>query len=91
MTVNTFKQKAPTIQAIEVTNILSQAEEVANLIGSEAYQIKMKNEARSIAEGSFVAKDGATVLVKEGQVVSWIDGVTTVLDAKDFYAQYETV
>lgn len=86
MTTKTFKQKAPTIQAIEVTNIFDQVADVANLIGASAYDVSV------VDFNARFARDGAPLLaVREGQVVSLLDGAATVWDAKDFYTLYEAV
>lgn len=86
MTANTFKQKAPTVQAIEVTDVLVQSADVANLIRSQAYQVDV-----AAKESTFVLNGAPALAVKEGQVVSWLDGAAIAWDAEDFYAQYETV
>lgn len=86
MTTKTFKQKAPTVQAIEVTDLLTQASEVANLIGSQAYQVDI-----SKAMATFVLGDGASLAVGAAQVVSMLDGSARAWDAKDFYSFYEQV
>lgn len=89
MTTKTFKQKAPTVQAIEVTDILSQSAEVANLIGSKAFQVDV-----SAKEATFVLDDSTDIIkivVAEGRIVSFSEGVPAVRDASDFYAMYEQV
>lgn len=91
MTTNTFKLKAPTVQAIEVTDLIKQTPDVANLIGSQAYQVKIASQQQGVSEATFIRTNSADITVKEGQVVSVETGTPTVWDSKDFYALYETV
>jgi len=86
MTATTYKQKAPTVQAIEFTNVLEQSSEVANLIGSQAYQVDVKAQ-----ETTFVIDGRDPLVAKEGQVVSLSEGIASVNDSTVFYALYEAV
>ncbi|NMX39372.1 hypothetical protein HBO34_15970 [Pseudomonas veronii] len=86
MTATTYKQKAPTVQAIEFTDVLRQSADVANLIGSQAYQVDVKTKATT-----FVMDDRSPLIVKEGQVVSLSEGTASVSDSTVFYALYEAV
>lgn len=86
MTANTFKQKAPTVQAIEFTNVLGQSADIANLIGSQAYQVDVKAK-----ETTFTIDGRDPLIAKEGQVVSMSEGTASVSDSTVFYALYEAV
>jgi hypothetical protein len=86
MTAITYKQKAPTVQAIEFTNVLAQSADIANLIGSQAYQVNVKTK-----EASFLIDGRDPLIAKEGQVVSFSEGVASVSDSTVFYALYEAV
>lgn len=85
MTAITYKQKAPTVQAIELTNVLAQSADIANLIGSQAYQVDVKAK-----ETTFVIDGRDPLIAKEGQVVSLSEGAASVSDSTVFYALYET-
>lgn len=86
MTAKTFKQKAPTVEAIEVTSVIGQSAEVANLIGSQAFHVDA-----AVKEATFILDDATKLVVKEGQVVQFMSGVATASDASAFYALYEQV
>lgn len=84
MTATAFKLKAPTVQAIEVTNLLAQAQDVANLVGSQAYQVDVAK-----GEVTFVLDGADNLVVKTGQVVFVEDKVANARDAAEFYGLYE--
>jgi hypothetical protein len=86
MTATTYKQKAPTVQAIEFTDVLGQSADIANLIGSKAYQVDVKTK-----EATFVIDGRDPLIAKEGQVVSLSEGSASVSDSTVFYALYEAV
>lgn len=92
--IQVFKEKAPTLQAIEVTDVLNQLPEVANLIKADQAGVKVVDAQRV---GSFTvpgAGEGAEASVyqvKEGQVIALSNGMVSVMDALEFYAKYETI
>jgi hypothetical protein len=87
--IKVFKEKAPTLQAVEVTDVLNQLPEVANLIGATQAGVSITSEGRV---GNFKL-DGQddSYQVKEGQVIALSNGEITVLDAAEFYSKYEAI
>lgn len=83
--INHYKQKIHTFQAVEFTNALSQAPEVANLIEAESLSVDVSAKSARFTVGE------RTYEVKVGQVVSVDDNGIHVTDAEDFYSQYEQV
>lgn len=81
----TYKLKAPTVQAIEVTSPIAQAYDIANLIGASAFIVDiMANTA------TFTVMDGGeTISVTAGKVISITSGVISIQDSVEFYAMYE--
>jgi hypothetical protein len=87
--IKAFKEKAPTLQAIEVTDVMNQLPEVANLIGAKQASVTITPEGRS---GSFkIDGQDDAYLIKEGQVISLCGDVVSIQDAADFYAKFEAV
>jgi len=89
--IRTFKEKAPTVQAVEFTNVLAQSPEVANLIGATSLSVDVTNKRTVfIIE---LNKDDALVshTVAEGQIVGLINDQVVVMDATEFYAKYEAI
>lgn len=91
--IKTFKEKAPTVQAVEFTSALSQSPEVANLIGATAVSVDMTTK-RTVFSVPMVnadpaASQTASYTVTEGQVVGLIGAQVVVMAATDFYAKYE--
>lgn len=86
MTVKTYKEKAPTLQAIEVTSILTQAAEIANLIGAVSLSIDM-----GTSTATFVDAKGKSTSVGNGYVIATLNGTVLVTEAAAFYAKYEVV
>lgn len=85
MPVKTYKEKAPQLQAVELTNVLSQAEEIANLIGATSIGIDLPGKKLQLKI------DDAEYSVVQGQVIAIKDGEVLVQDAADFYSKYEVV
>lgn len=84
MTTKTFKQKTPTVEAIEVTNILDQAPEIANLVKAKSLSVNMADKS-----AQFVLDDGKPFSAVEGQVV-YMDGSQAKADtSENFYSSYE--
>ena len=86
--IQVFKEKAPTLQAIEFTNALVQSPEVANLIGATSLAVDITNKRTVFTVGEITQ---ATYAVAEGQVIALSNGLISVMDATDFYAKYETI
>lgn len=92
--IKVFKEKAPTLQAIEVTEVLNQLPEIANLVKADQAGVKVVDGTRI---GSFTVQspvegaEPALYQVKEGQVIAVSDGAVVVLDAAEFYSKYEAI
>lgn len=92
--IKTFKEKAPTVQAVEFTSALSQSPEVANLIGATSMSVDMTTKCTVFTVPMVGLIDPAgpqsnSYTVTEGQVVGLIGAQVVVMAAADFYAKYE--
>jgi hypothetical protein len=87
--IQTFKEKAPTVQAVEFTNVLTQSASVADLIGASSMAVDMANK-RTIFTVAVDAGD-TTYTAEEGQVIGKVGGVIVVMAADEFYAKYEAI
>lgn len=83
--VKRFKEKTSAVQAIEFINVLTQAPEVANLIGATAVSVDIPAKRAVFTVGEI------TYPVQEGQVVGLFDDVVAVKDAAEFYSKYEAI
>jgi co-chaperonin GroES (HSP10) len=81
----TYKEKLPTLEAIEFTSAANQSGEVANLIGALSYTTDVSSKKTSFKVGDQV------YTATEGQVIAIQGDAITVLDGADFYAKYELV
>lgn len=80
-----YKEKAPQVEAIEVTNVSAQFADVANMIKADSIMVDVK------AGQAVFTVDDQTITVKQSQVVSISGDQIVVMDAEDFYAKYEPV
>jgi len=92
--IKVFKEKAPTLQAIEVTDVLNQLPEVANLIKADQAGVAVVDTQRvgtftvpGVGEGT----EAFVYQVKEGQVIATSNGEVSVMDAAEFYSKYEAI
>lgn len=87
--IKVFKEKAPTLLAIEFTNALIQSPEVANLIGATSLAVDVTNKRTVFTVDS--GETGNAYTVAEGQVIALSNGAVSVMDAVEFYAKYEVI
>lgn len=83
--VKQYKQKVHTFQAVEFTDALTQASEVANMLDAESLSVDVSAKSATFTVGE------RTYEVKVGQVVSVDDSGIHVTAADAFYSQYEQV
>lgn len=87
--IQTFKEKAPTVQAVEFTNVLTQSADVANLISATSMSVDMTSK-RTVF--TVTVDDLATpYAVEEGQIIGLVGGQVVVMAADEFYAKYEAI
>ncbi len=82
---STFRLKAQTIQAIEVTSPVTQVADIATLIGASAFIVDVIANTATFT----IMASGDAISVTTGKVVSITSGVISVWDAIEFYETYE--
>lgn len=87
--IQTFKEKAPTVQAVEFTNVLIQSADVANLIGATSMAVDMKGKCTTFTVS--VDDLDTPYTAQEGQIVGLVGGQVVVMAADEFYAKYEAI
>lgn len=81
--MKTYKAKAPTVSAVELTDVLKQSPDVANMIGANSMSVDVAKKSVVL----MVGKDSYSAI--EGQVV-YLEGTKVVVaDADKFYAAHE--
>lgn len=87
--IKVFKEKAPTLQAIEFTNALVQSPEVANLIGATSFSVDVTNRSTIFTVANSETSNAYTAI--EGEIIALSNGIVSVMDAVEFYAKYEMI
>lgn len=87
--IQTFKEKAPTVQAVEFTNVLTQSADVASLIGATSMAVDMANKRTIFTVQTEAGGVGHTA--EEGQIIGLVGGQVVVMAADEFYAKYEAI
>lgn len=83
--IKSFKEKAPRVQAVELTSISTQLTEVADLLKADSYKVDLGKKQATFTVGQ------DTYVAVEGQVIAVSGDTITIYESDDFYAKYEKV